>query len=135
MIANIPAVIAAHLESWATIPVAWPDRPIDRPDPPAPWLLAEIIGADSTQESVGAPGHNLHLATAAVWVHVFVPMPGEPTAWTLACEIASLFRGQILGADGDIRIGNIGISGSGSSDLGVWWRRTVTIEIDTYDEG
>lgn len=135
MITNIPAVVLAHLRAWATIPVATPDAPVDRPSPPSPWLLAEVLGADSAQIGFGAPGRNLHRAVSAVWVHVFVPVPGEPTAWNLACDVATLFRGQILGDQEDIRIGDIAISGGESADKGIWWRRTVAITIETDDEG
>lgn len=134
MIANIPTIVLAHLQTWATMPIALPDRPIDRPDPPAPWLLVEFPGATSVQDTIGAPGSNRYLGTASVWVHVFVPAGPDSNSWTLACQIADLFRGKIL-PDTEVRVCDIAISGGENADKGVWWRRTVAIELETDDEG
>jgi len=111
-------------EIWTETPIAWPNEPFSDPEPPAPWIMVQMQGADYEQQSIGAetPSANRWVETGSLYVHVFVPVgTGELEATRLARVMAEFLRGIEL--PGDIQLDGMSIgAGERGDEDGNWWR-------------
>jgi hypothetical protein len=98
----------------------------------AAFVYVEIFGQMFTQESIGAPGHNLWRETGTMQLHVFVPnSSGSRDARVYAFALAQLFRetsvtGMHLGAL------SIGAGEPGKAD-GNYFPMSVTLDWERDD--
>lgn len=98
------------------------------PEPPGPWARIEFRHTVGSQQSIGAPGDNLHEDHAAMLVYLFAPqMGGDQTCRQYLDQIVAVFRGKEIG--GGIEVQDIlGDDGGGTDESGAWWRRWRRIE-------
>lgn len=123
---TVISVIKGLLGGWTTTPVQWAnDRP-DRPEPPAPWVFAEIRGVDSRLLSMGTVGNHQMQDDGFVSLSVFVPFgTGTDLAYQYSEQLAALFRG--VAQSGVQFLAPTPADGGPGSDDGNWYRVTTHI--------
>ena len=120
--------VKAYLQAnWTATPIAWPNEPFDKPEPPSAWILAEILGGDFLQMSIGAgsAAANRWEDTGSLFVHVFVPIDsGDRECWQRATALATMLKGLILPGGTTFNSMSIG-NGEHGDNTGAWWRRSL----------
>jgi len=124
--------IRAHLVAyWSATTIAWENELFDRPEPPAPWVMVEMVGDLYAQMSIGAgvQSENRWDEEGVLMMHVFAPSgTGASTARGYAKSLADLFRGALLLADSlEFLDASIGMGQPGDDD-GLWWRISVSVD-------
>ena len=91
-----PAVVEALktlAASFAGCPLYWPNEVLAPPDPPAPFVWAELTGLASNVLSMATSGSHLIKDDGFVRFHVATPFgSGTGQAYGLAEALATLFR-------------------------------------------
>jgi hypothetical protein len=123
-----------HLAAaFTACPLVYPNEGDGAPNPPAPWIFVEVVGALYDQESIGAGSviANRWRETGLVVGNVMVP---RQTGTVLQREIAMLFLDAFRGASllGGHLVFERASPGAGAAgdDNGRWWCMTATVEFD-----
>lgn len=119
------ADISAKIEAAALgYPIAYPNVPFKRPNPPGPWLRVDVTSNTLAPIELGA---RVWQEDGTAYVDVFVPAgSGSSTARTIAKDVANVFRG--LGPEDVVYLGGSIGQGTIAEVDGMWWCLTVTID-------
>ena len=105
----------------AVLPIAFPNAPFTRPQPPAPFLLVEVAAGSGKPIELGG---RTWQDEAQVFVHVLVPTNiGVDSANDIEDQVRALFRQP--SASGVIYESVDGDPGGPGSEDGVYWRTTI----------
>ena len=111
-----------------TVPLAWPNEPFDKPEPPAPWVLVEMSGHLLEAIEIGAASSNTWAEQGQVWCHCFVPSAsGSDTARAVLKALSDLFRANNPYRFVVFRAQSIGLGAPGDDD-GAWWRLSMSVD-------
>lgn len=122
--------IRAYLEArWSATTIAWENETFNRPEPPAPWVMVEMIGDLYGRMSIGAGDEDRWDEEGVLLLHIYAPAgTGASTARGYAKSLADLFRGErLLSDDLEFRDASIGMGQPGDDD-GMWWKISVSID-------
>lgn len=150
--AGAKLAVRARLEAgWATTRIAvkneTPAEPWPPTDPvslePQPWVLLEIAGRGGRIFAQGQRGNHLWHYERTILVHVFVPKgAGDELATRYAEQIGELFRAAQFYDDvtpgAYVRCLTPSIDeddDSTADEDGLWYRRTVSIDMTYWHRG
>lgn len=81
--------------NWNTTPIGWVNEGFDWPNPPVPFIFADVMSLAASQITIGAPGNNLFREQGALNITVFVPLnSGQDLARQYATTLATFFRAK-----------------------------------------
>lgn len=133
---TVYAAVQSRLSTlWTATPVAHENAQFRLPEPPAPWLYAEITAEVLDQRSIGAGSRdaNRWREVGQLWLHLFAPAgTGSLTARALLRQAVDLFRGQDIGAitftSAHVGVGESAQPGERGVRDGMWWRLSASID-------
>lgn len=112
-----------------TPPLAWPNDPFDKPNPPAPWIDLDFFANMNTRRAL--KGSNAHIRQGICQLTVKVPINTQTEVLRdLADEIAEGFPADLSLFENGVKVriqkAPDVLTGSKSED-DVWWEKPVSI--------
>lgn len=135
---NIENALRRHITALlpmlsGTPPLAWPNDPFTKPNPPTAWIDLDFFANLNTRRAL--KGSNAHIRQGILQLTVMVPIDTQTeVVRDLADEIAEGFPADLELFEQDIKVriqqSPDVMSGSKSQD-GVWWEKPVSIRYET----
>lgn len=132
--AVVTAIKARLAALWTTCPVQWANEDFQAPNPPAPWVFAEIRALDSKLLAMGSPGNNTLQDDGFIRLHLYVPYhSGTDIAYQYADQLSAIFRLQSF--SGVQCLAPSPADGGAGDDDGDWFRVSVSVPFYVIYQG